>query len=344
MTSPLDPRLTALINPDLLFAEPEQFSDMGFWHEHIPFAFVLTDLLSPQNYVELGAHKGDSYFAFCQAIARLGLPTRCHAVDTWAGDVHTSAYADTVYADFKAWNDRHYAGFSTPMRMTFDEAAGKFDNGSIDLLHIDGTHTYDAVKHDFETWLPKMSPRGVILFHDVNVHRDQFGVWKLWQEIRDGYPHFEFLHGNGLGVLACGAEVPAKLLRFLELAREMPDAVAKLFQAFGQRIARAALSEAQATRIAALETTQTGLFRDLHGAKGELDALGKAHAVLIEQRRLQGEQLLSLEQRLATAQAETQHMQHDLRALQNQLNGIFQSTSWKITGPLRRLGRLLRRG
>jgi chromosome segregation ATPase len=134
------------------------------------------------------------------------------------------------------------------------------------------------------------------------------------------------------------------LLRFLELARDMPDAVAKLFQAFGQRIARGALSEAQATRIAALETTQAGLFRDLHGAKGELDALGKAHAVLIEQRRLQGEQLLSLEQRLAAAQAETQHMQHDLRALQNQLNGIFQSTSWKITGPLRRLGRLLRRG
>src|SRR5476651_1954705 len=141
MTSPLDPRLTALINPDLLFAEPEKVSDMGFWHEHIPFAFVLTDLLSPHNYVELGAHKGDSYFAFCQAIARLRLPTRCHAVDTWAGDVHTSAYADTVYADFKAWNDRHYAGFSTPMRMTFDEAAGKFDNASIDLLHIDGTHT-----------------------------------------------------------------------------------------------------------------------------------------------------------------------------------------------------------
>jgi hypothetical protein len=59
---------------------------------------------------------------------------------------------------------------------------------------------------------------------------------------------------------------------------------------------------------------------------------------------LQGEQLSGLEQRLAVAQAEAQHTQHELRTLQNQLNDVLHSTSWKITGPLRRLGRLLRRG
>src|SRR5208337_492601 len=116
-----------------------------------------------------------------------------------------------------------------PMRMTFDEASTKFADGSIDLLHIDGTHTYDAVKHDFETWLPKMSERGVVLFHDVGVRRDQFGVWKLWAEIGAGRAHFEFLHGNGLGVLVTGSVMPEKFRAFLELAQAMPDAVRTLF-------------------------------------------------------------------------------------------------------------------
>jgi hypothetical protein len=340
MASPLDPRLAAHINPDLLFAEPEKFSDMGFWHEHIPFAFVLTELAAPRTYVELGAHKGDSYFAFCQAVAKLGLSTRCHAVDTWEGDLHTSAYGDPVFADFKAWNDRHYGGFSTQMRMRFDDAAGKFADGSIDLLHIDGTHTYEAVKHDFETWLPKMSERGVILFHDINVHRDQFGVWKLWQEVSTSYPHIEFLHGNGLGVLMTGTAPPPKVGTLLELARTIPDAVTGLFQAFGQRVARGARTVTQAAHIAELEVVRDGLFRDLAQVRTELDALGRAHAVLIEQRRLQDERLNQLEHRLAT---ELPRLQTELAATQNQLMQVHLSTSWKITGPLRRLARLMRR-
>jgi hypothetical protein len=337
MTSPLDPRLTALINPDLLFAEPGRFSDMGFWHEHIPFAFVLMDLLAPRNFVELGAHKGDSYFAFCQAISRLGLPTRCYAVDSWEGDVHTSAYAETVYADFVAWHDSRYAAFSSTLRMTFDDAAAKFENGSIDLLHIDGTHTYDAVKHDFGTWLPKMSGRGVVLFHDVGVRRDQFGVWKLWDEIKHGRPHFEFLHGNGLGVLATGNALPEKFRAFLDLAGSMPDAVRALFEAFGQRVAGRAATTTQATRIAALEKTLDETFQNLGRVNIELENLWKTHGALIDQRNEQDARLAALEHGLALTRVE-------LAGTKTELSAVYASNSWKITAPIRRLARLLRRG
>jgi predicted O-methyltransferase YrrM len=47
----------------------------------------------------------------------------------------------------------------------------RFELTSIDFLFIDGDHTYDAVKRDFENYFPKVKHGGLIFFHDSRMNR-----------------------------------------------------------------------------------------------------------------------------------------------------------------------------
>ena len=212
---------------DELAWEPSRLAMPGAWTGHIPFAFWLIKALRPATLVELGTHSGNSYFAFCQAMAAFAPAGRAYAVDTWVGDQHAGGYGEEVFASVSGFNTEHFRRFSTLLRTTFDDARQYFPEGAVDLLHIDGMHTYDAVRHDFETWQSRLSPRAVVVFHDTNVRERDFGVWRLWRELSARYPAFEFDHCNGLGVLGVGSEQPAMLQALFGLS-QAPDAAGGL--------------------------------------------------------------------------------------------------------------------
>ncbi len=147
-----------LLDHPISYAYPLRLGPSG-WSGHVPFAMCLIDLLRPDMLVELGTHHGVSYCSFCQAVKELKIETRCYAIDTWQGDAQSGFYGPEVLADLRVHHDPLYGGFSRVIQTSFDEALSHFENGTIDLLHIDGSHTYEAVKHDFETWLPKILAR-----------------------------------------------------------------------------------------------------------------------------------------------------------------------------------------
>lgn len=314
---------------------PRRLVTPGPWAGHIPFAFWLIKASRPKILVELGTHSGNSFSAFCQAIRDLASPTRAYAVDTWQGDEHAGYYGDDVFNELKAFLQTDYADFATMVRSTFDDAIDTFSDGAIDILHIDGMHTYDAVKHDFVSWRQKLSPRAVVLFHDINVREREFGVWRLWQELSSEYPAFEFNHSNGLGVLGVGQELPDAIAALFEAGRD-PDVVHAVRSAFSSR---GRLFELE-TDILALQANMRGAtanirelttyVKDLEGANDQLHRqLGSA---LNDAR----------EEHVKEVEALNERYNHDIEEwrrhraeLAHAIDEIHRSTSWRVTKPLR---------
>jgi|GEM_PF-2596404 len=195
-------------HPSYTFS-PLYLTGRSGWTTHLPFAFDLLPQLQPRLLVELGTWYGDSFFTFCQSIAHHSLPTLCYAVDHWQGDPQAGISDAEQFHQVSRYNHENYGSFSYLIRTDFDSAATQFSDDSIDLLHIDGFHSYEAVSGDFNTWYPKVMEGGVILFHDIKVRSDashpDFGVWKFWDELKKSHTTFEFNHGHGLGILIKGS-------------------------------------------------------------------------------------------------------------------------------------------
>lgn len=215
---------------------PERLTSIESWHQHLPFGYALVALVRPRVLVELGTHMGDSYCTFCQSVLENEIASKCFAVDTWEGDRHVGRLRDDVLENLREHHDARYAHFSQLLQMTFDEAVPLFNDGAVDILHIDGLHTEEAVRHDYYTWLPKMSSRGIMLFHDISVREKDFGVYKVWADLKNIYPNIEFEHGNGLGVLLTGSEQPRWLVRLSEASIQRKRDVQKVFAALGERL------------------------------------------------------------------------------------------------------------
>ena len=280
----------------IVFHTPERTVHPPSWLEHTPFAFWIVDALRPATFVELGCHSGNSYSSFAQAVQTLSLSTACYAVDTWRGDPHAGVFEESVFADWVEYHDRRFSAFSRLIRATFDEAREQFADRSIDLLHIDGYHTFDAVAHDFEAWRPKMSERGVVLFHDISVRERDFGVWRLWERLKGDYPSFEFHHGHGLGVLAVGHEMPSAIKWLVAADSENADVVRKLFARLGAAVLnRYEVSQAQR----ALHSEAKRRDERLNELTAELEALRSENCALGERLRSAGEDVARLQRREA---------------------------------------------
>ena len=289
------------------FWTPDHIGPYAAWLEHGPFAFWIVEALESRIITELGTVDGYSYFAFCQAVRELERATRCYAVSPRKWDAQPDQSQEGMLGEVEARNGSEYAAFSTLIRADFAQALSHFDDGMIDLLHMDGRRPYDELKLIFTMWRPKLSDRAVVMLGHTSVSERGYGGFRFWDELRGSHPSFEFLHGGGLGIAGLGTRLSPRLSALFAASKDTEAA----------RFIRDAYS-----RLGAAVTLQF-----------ETDRFSAERAALEHSNDLADSASAILRRQLAECQ--------EIEA--KNLDAVLNSISWRVTAPLRAARRFLRR-
>jgi len=158
--------------------------------------------------VEIGTATGGTFYVLCQVappeahIISIDLPGGPFGGGYDLNDAHIfKTYAKKGQTIYLIPKDSHDGATKKDL---LDRLKGK----KIDVLFIDGDHSYQGVKKDFEMYEPLVEKGGIIIFHDICKHATapECQVDKFWNEIKDKYENVEIIdpedtEWGGIGIL-----------------------------------------------------------------------------------------------------------------------------------------------
>jgi predicted O-methyltransferase YrrM len=195
----------------------ESLLDLAFGYRGVTPIQVRSELLEfatqvrevrPKSFLEIGTRTGGTFFVLCRladphaTVISLDLPG-----GMFGGGY--DIYRIPVLRRMKKPEQKlHLLRADSHSLEALRHVGQILPDGSLDLLFIDGDHTYDGVKQDFEMYSPFVRPGGIIAFHDIVQGREELvgEVERFWSEIKARYRHQEIIENRhqpwgGIGVL-----------------------------------------------------------------------------------------------------------------------------------------------
>jgi len=145
----------------------------GWFNMEKQYMYLLKNTPENGTFVELGTWKGRSTTFLVTEMINQKRSIDFYAVDLFENDPNISdkkeidAYGKTFsILEEYIKNTKHISEYYTTIVSNSSEAANKFKDNSVDTIFIDAGHTYNAVKSDIVSWLPKIKIGGIIAGHD----------------------------------------------------------------------------------------------------------------------------------------------------------------------------------
>jgi predicted O-methyltransferase YrrM len=198
-------------NPDEVFDYAWNFYDglirpMQNKDEFIELLKIFKEL-NPKHILEIGTANGGSLFCFCKlaqddaTIISIDLPEGPlgGGYPEWRIPIY-QAFAKENQNLFLLKKDFH-------KDETLLEVKKILEGNQLDFLFIDGDHSYEGVKKDFELYSTLFRKGGLIVFHDIvnnDPTRVDIEVPKFWSEIKNKYKFKEIIKDKinfGIGIL-----------------------------------------------------------------------------------------------------------------------------------------------
>jgi predicted O-methyltransferase YrrM len=183
------------------------------WRELAPLIGLVRNR-KLKTVVEIGTARGGTFYIWCKLA---GPDATIVSIDLPGGPfrgshVHREADVQTLLAYRRPDQVLHFLRTDSHSPATLEQLVQILSSRAVDFLFIDGDHTYEGVKQDFDFYSPLVAPHGLIAFHDIvpALHNTACQVHVFWREIKYRYRHVEFVEHEshpawrswgGIGVL-----------------------------------------------------------------------------------------------------------------------------------------------
>ncbi len=162
----------------------------------------------PQTILEIGTANGGTLFLFSRIASQDAVIISIDLPEGKFGGGYPK-WKIPLYKSFATQNQKiHLIRADSHNQETLEKVKNILGNQKVDFLFIDGDHSYEGVKKDFEMYSPLVRGNGIISLHDIVHHPlvPECQVEKFWREIRNNFQNQEIVKnwqqgGFGIGII-----------------------------------------------------------------------------------------------------------------------------------------------